>query len=67
MAPKHFITGKTPTSAFSFGAELFITVFESPNSGSVVSISASTSQVLEKDKLELYINQYTDLLNQKID
>jgi len=67
MPPKHFITGKTPTSAFSFGAELFITVFEAPDSGSVVSIAASTSQVIEKDKLELYINEYTDLLNQLID
>jgi hypothetical protein len=67
MPPKHFITGKTPTSAFSFGAELFITIFEAPDSGSVVSIAASTSQVVEKDKLELYINEYADLLNQLID
>jgi hypothetical protein len=67
MPPKYFITGKTPTSAFSFGAELFITIFESPDSGSVVSIAASSSQILEKDKLASYIDEYAGLLNQSIE
>lgn len=67
MDPKYFITGKTPTSGFSFGAELFITIFDSPESGSIVSITASTSQVAEKKKLEQYINEYASKLNESID
>jgi hypothetical protein len=66
MPPKKYLQAKTPTSAFSFGAELFVTVFEAPNGGSVVAITASTSQVREKDKLEGYIEAFTADLNLKV-
>lgn len=66
-APTYFITGKTPTSAFSYGAELFITVYAVASGGSAVSISAATSQVNEKKKLEMYIQQYTAGVNRLLD
>ena len=66
MPPKKYLQAKTPTSAFSFGAELFVTVFEAPNGGSVVAITASTSQIKEKNKLETYIDEFAKSLNQRI-
>ena len=60
------LQAKTPTSAFSFGAELFVTLFESPENGSVVQVSSSSSQVLEKKKLEAYIDELAALLNEKL-
>lgn len=67
MAPKKFLQAKTPTSAFSYGAEIFVTLFESPDKGTVVSVSTSTSQIIEKDKLETYINEFAQSLNEKVD
>lgn len=67
MVAKYYIQAKTPTSAFSYGSELFFVIFESPNGGSVVSLSASSGQVNEKNKLESYINNYASSINQKID
>lgn len=64
--PKYFITGKTPTSAFSFGTELFIVLYSADHSTTVTQITASSGQLLEKDKLEGYINIYADLLNSEI-
>jgi uncharacterized lipoprotein YmbA len=66
MPPKKYLEAKTATSAFSFGAELFVTLFEAPNQGCVVAITASSGQALEKDKLETYINSFTTRLNQKV-
>lgn len=66
MPPRWYVQAKTPTRALTFGAELFITVFEAPNQGSVVVITASTSQVREKDKLEGYIGELAAALNAQI-
>ncbi len=66
MPPKWYVQAKTPTRALTFGAELFITVFEAPDHGSVVVVTASTSQLREKDKLEAYIGDFTAALNSKI-
>lgn len=65
MPPRKYLQAKTPTNAFSFGAELFITLFESPEKGTVVSITASTSQIIEKDKLDGYIDEFAAQLNKK--
>ena len=67
IAPKHFLTGKTPTSAFSFGTELFFVFFETPNSGSAITITAATSQVFEKDKVESYINEFSAIVNENLE
>jgi len=64
--PRKYLEAKTPTSAFSFGAELFVALFEGPDGGSAVAITASTSQMNEKDKLESYIGEFTTLLTQKV-
>jgi hypothetical protein len=66
LPPRKYLQAKTPTSAFSFGAELFVTLFESPENGSVVQVSSSSSQVLEKKKLEAYIDELAALLNEKL-
>lgn len=67
MKPVHFITGKTPTSPLSWGAELFIVIFESSESDLVVAVSVASGQMLEKDKLETYLNEYIELLNKYMD
>ncbi|MBL4602620.1 MAG: hypothetical protein JKY84_07745 [Emcibacteraceae bacterium] len=67
IAPKHYIQAKTPTNLISFGAELFITIFESPKNGSIVSIAASSSQLAEKKKLGAYLEEFSNLMNEKID
>ncbi len=67
IAPKQYIQAKTPTNLISFGAELFITIFESPDEGSIVAIAASSSQLAEKKKLGTYIGEFSTLLNEKID
>ncbi len=64
--PKYFMTGKTPTSAFSFGTELFIVLYLSNDSRTIAQITASSGQLLEKDKLEGYINKYAESLNKEL-
>lgn len=66
MNPRFYLQAKTPTSAFSFGAELFVVVYESPEGGSLVSIVASTSQALEKKKMRDYIASLASELNMKL-
>ena len=66
MPPKWYVQAKTKTTAMSFGAELFVTVFETPNQGSVVAITASSSQAREKNRLETYIDGFAKELNGKI-
>jgi hypothetical protein len=66
MPPKWYVQAKTKTTAMSFGAELFVTVFEAPNQGSVVVITASSSQLREKNRLETYIDGFAKELNGKI-
>ena len=67
QAPSYYLQAKTPTSAFSFGAEIFVVVFEGDPSGSATAIAASSGQALEKKKLGSYIQQLTDQLNSRID
>ncbi|MGO1073628.1 hypothetical protein [Lysobacter sp. CA199] len=67
LKPTAYLQAKTPTSAFSFGAELFLVVYESGDGGSIVSIAGSTSQMLEKKKLEGYIGEIVTALNEKLD
>ncbi|MEH6421049.1 hypothetical protein [Pseudomonas sp. CGJS7] len=67
LKPKAFLQAKTPTSAFSFGAELFVVVYESGEGGSIVAIAGSTSQMTEKKKLEGYIGEIVTALNEKLD
>ncbi len=67
QAPSYFLQAKTPTSAFSFGAEIFVVVFKGAPSGSAVSIAASSGQALEKKKLGSYIQQLTNQLNSHAD
>jgi hypothetical protein len=45
---------------------LFVTLFEAPQNGSVVSVTAASSQVLEKKRLEGYIGELAALLNQQL-
>lgn len=66
LEPKAYLQAKTPTSAFSFGAELFVVVYQAKDSGSFVSIAASTSQIKEKKKLESYISDIAKSLNEKL-
>lgn len=67
LKPAAYLQAKTPTSAFSFGAELFVVVYERPEGGAIVSIAASTSQIAEKKKLEGYIGELAAALNEKLD
>ena len=67
LKPKAYVQAKTPISAFSFGAELFVVVYESEDGGSIVSIAGSTSQIAEKKKLESYIGEIVTALNEKLD
>jgi len=67
LEPRAYLQAKTPTSAFSFGAEIFVIVYQSKESGSLVSIAASTSQIKEKKKLEGYISDLAKSLNDKLD
>ena len=66
LMPKAYLQAKTPTSAFSFGAELFVVIYQAKQSGSCVSIAASTSQIKEKKKLEGYISEIARSLNEKL-
>lgn len=68
MKPAVYLQAKTPTSAFSFGAELFIVVYDrGEGGGTAVSIAASTSQMLEKKKLGTYISELRTSLDQRLD
>jgi hypothetical protein len=66
-APSYYLQVKTPTSAFSFGAEIFVVIYKGKPDGSAVSISASSGQAFEKEKLGGYIKQLSDQINKKID
>ncbi len=66
-APKYYMQAKTPTSGFSYGAEIFVVIYSTKKNESMVSISASTGQALEKKKLEDYITNLTFMLNTKVD
>ena len=57
VAPSYYLQAKTPTSAFSYGAELFVVVYEGESGGSAIRISASSGQALEKKKLGTYIEE----------
>lgn len=67
MKPTAYLQAKTPTSAFSFGAELFIVVYAKGEGGTAVSIAASTSQIIEKKKLGTYISELSTSLDQRLD
>lgn len=66
LEPRVYLQAKTPTSAFSFGTELFVVVYESKEAGSLVSIVASTSQIAEKKKMQSYISELAAMLNEKL-
>lgn len=65
LEPKYFITGKTPTTITSFGAELFIVLY-SLDKKTIVQASIATSQLAEKNKLEKYLTELTEVLNKKL-
>lgn len=67
QAPSYYLQAKTPTSAFSYGAEIFVVIYDAKNNGSVASIAASSGQGLEKKKLPGYISQLAEQLNTKAD
>ena len=67
MKPTAYLQAKTPTSAFSFGAELFVVVYARDDGGTAISIAASTSQMLEKKKLGGYISELGASLEQRLD
>lgn len=66
LEPTAYLQAKTPTSAFSWGAELFVIVYATDTGGSVIAISASTSQALEKEKLGSYISQLGTAIDQRL-
>jgi hypothetical protein len=66
IRPKQFLQAKTPISAFSFGAELLVLLYEAPDNGCIVSVTAGTTQVLEKKRLEGYIVELAKQLNQNL-
>lgn len=66
LSPSFHLQAKTQTSAFSFGTELFVVVYASPENGTLVSIAASTSQVVEKKKMRDYIIGLASDLNGKL-
>ena len=67
LKPTAYLQAKTPTSAFSWGAELFVVVYATDTGGSTIAISASTSQALENDKLGSYIRQLGSAIDQRLD
>jgi len=64
--PYMYIEAKTPTSLSSFGAAIFIIVFKPNNGLTSVAITGSTSQIIEKEKLESYIKSFSEKMNSKI-
>lgn len=66
LQPTYYITGKTPTSAFSFGAEFFIVLYSSDDHITVAQVTMASNQIAEKDKLEGYIQEYAALLNEQL-
>ena len=67
QAPSIYLQAKTPTSAFSYGAEVFVVVYKTTSGGSVVAISASSGQALEKKKLSGYVNDLSNKIQELID
>lgn len=67
LKPVAYLQAKTPISAFSWGAELFIVVHATGTGGSAITLSASTSQALEKEKLGDYMSQLGNAIDQHLD
>lgn len=71
VSPKHkvdkliFVKARTPMSPFSYGAELYISVFSLGNE-STIRFSASTMQIVEKKHLPKYMMKLSDLVNEKM-
>ncbi|BCE03683.1 hypothetical protein [Marinicellulosiphila megalodicopiae] len=63
--PKQYIQLKTKTTAFSYGAEIFIAIYEPKNNTILVEVAAGSSQAVEKKKLDGYISFLVDELNIK--
>ena len=52
---KNFIEVRTPISVFSYGALIYVSIYEFNNT-SYIKMAASTSQMIEKKNLSKYLN-----------
>ncbi len=65
-SPVSYIQIKTPTTDFSFGAEIFVVVFDLPDNKIAVEVSSASSQALEIKKLESYLSDFSSDLKSDI-
>ncbi|BFM14751.1 hypothetical protein R50073_09340 [Maricurvus nonylphenolicus] len=63
--PDYYLQYKTQTTLTSTGAALFIVVFNEGDNVSRIAMTGSTSQIAEKEKLEIYINKLVSMLKAK--
>lgn len=58
---------KTPTSPFSYGAVIYVTIATDDSANTKVSVIAGSSQVNEQKKLDGYVKSLCDQLNKNIE
>lgn len=58
--PVYYMQVKTPTTLTSYGAQIFLALYETKNNDIVLAISASSNQVRERNKLKSYIETFSD-------
>jgi hypothetical protein len=63
-SPDYFMKAKTPTSAFSYGAMVYIALRKDEDNVSVL-VGSASNQVNEKEKLASYIDAFSKTLEKQ--